>query len=106
ALADAAAKGELRSADAIERAARRMIEDPRARPAVDEFFFEWLRFDRALGGVKDRRRFPEFTPELAAMMVQETRMLLDHLVWDDGSFMEVFTAEYSFLNSDLAGVHG
>ena len=36
------------------------------------------------------------------MMVQETRMLLGNLVWNDGNFMEAFTADYSFLNSDLA----
>jgi hypothetical protein len=27
-------------------------------------------------------------------------------VWNDRSFMEAFTAEYSFLNSDLAGIYG
>jgi hypothetical protein len=64
------------------------------------------RFDRALGSVKDRRRYPEFTPELAAMMVQETRLFLGNLVWHDGNFMEAFTADYSFLNSDLAHVYG
>jgi len=56
--------------------------------------------------VKDRRRYPEFTPELAAMMVQETRMLLDDLVWNDRNFMEAFTADYSFLNSELARLYG
>jgi hypothetical protein len=56
--------------------------------------------------VKDRRRYPEFTPELAAMMVQETRMLLGNLVWNDGNFMDAFTADYSFLNSDLARLYG
>lgn len=105
-LVEAAARGELRTPDAIERVARAMLDQPPARQAVDEFFAEWLRFDRALGAVKERRRFPEFTPELAAMMVQETRMLLDHLVWDNGNFMEAFTADYSFLNADLAGVYG
>jgi hypothetical protein len=104
-LFDAAAKGDLRTADGIERAARRMLEDSRGRQAVDEFFAEWLRFDRVLSAVKDRRRYPEFTPELAAMMVQETRMLLDSLVWNDGNFMEAFTAGYSFLNSDLASLY-
>jgi Protein of unknown function (DUF1588)/Protein of unknown function (DUF1592)/Protein of unknown function (DUF1585) len=73
---------------------------------VDEFFAEWLRFDRALSAVKDRRRYPEFTPELAAMMVEETRLLLDDLVWNDASFLEAFTADYTFLNSDLARVYG
>ena len=106
ALLDAAANGELRTPDAIERVARTMLDHPFARQAVDEFVAEWLRFDRALGAVKDRRRFPEFTPELAAMMVQETRMLVGHLVWNDGNFMEAFTAEYSFLNADLASLYG
>ena len=105
-LFDAAAAGELRTPEGIERVARGMLDQPPARQAVDEFFAEWLRFDRALSAVKDRRRYPEFTPELAAMMVQETRMLLDNLVWRDGNFMEAFTADYSFLNSDLATLYG
>src|SRR5439155_12789635 len=87
-LFEAAATGELRTPEGLERTARRMLDDPRGRQAVDEFFAEWLRFDRVLSAVKDRRRYPEFTPELAAMMVQETRMLLDNLVWSDGNFME------------------
>jgi Protein of unknown function (DUF1592)/Protein of unknown function (DUF1588)/Protein of unknown function (DUF1587)/Protein of unknown function (DUF1595)/Protein of unknown function (DUF1585) len=105
-LFDRAVSGELRTPAGLERTARMMLDDPRARPAVDEFFAEWLRFDRTLSSVKDRRRYPEFTPELAAMMIQETRLLLGNLVWNDGNFMEAFTAEYSFLNADLASVYG
>ena len=33
-------------------------------------------------------------------------MLLGHLVWNDRNFMEAFTADYSFLNSDLARLYG
>ena len=105
-LFEAVNAGELRTADGIERVARRMLDQPQARQAVDEFFAEWLRFDRVLGAVQDRRRYPEFTPELAAMMVQETRMLLDDLVWNDRNFMDAFTAGYSFLNSELATLYG
>ena len=105
-LLDAAAKGELRTSEGLELAARSMLERPAARTALDEFFAEWLRFDRALGSVKDRRRYPEFTPELAAMMVQETRLLLGNLVWNDRNFMDAFTADYSFVNSDLAALYG
>ena len=84
----------------------RMLEDTRARQALDEFFGEWLRFDRVLSAVKDDGRYPAFTPELAAMMVQETRMLLGHLVWNDRNFMEALTADYSFLNAELARLYG
>ncbi len=105
-LLDAAASGELGTPEAMERTARSMLQEQPARQALEEFFAQWLRFDRALGAVKDRRRYPEFTPELAAMMVLETRMLLGNLVWNDGNFMEAFTADYSFLNSDLAKLYG
>ena len=106
ALLDAAANGNLRTADGIERVARTMLEDRRARQAVDEFFSQWLRFDRMIGAAKDDGLYPAFTPELAAMMVQETKMLLGHLVWENRNFMEAFTADYSFLNADLARLYG
>lgn len=106
ALLDAAANGDLRTADGLERVARTMLEDKRARQAVDEFFSQWLRFDRMVGAAKDDGRYPAFTPELAAMMVQETKMLLGDLVWENRNFMDAFTADYSFLNADLARLYG
>ncbi len=105
-LLDAAAKGDLRTPEGLERVARAMLQDVRARQAGDEFFGQWLRFDRTLGAVKDDRRYPAFSPEMAAMMVQETKMLLGNLVWNDGNFMEAFTADYTFLNADLARLYG
>jgi hypothetical protein len=104
-LFDAAASGELETPDGRAKAVRRMLDNPKAREAVDEYFTEWLRFDRVLNTVKDGRRYPEFTPELAAFSVEETRRLLDHLVWDDGNFMEALTANYGYLNSDLATLY-
>jgi Protein of unknown function (DUF1592)/Protein of unknown function (DUF1588)/Protein of unknown function (DUF1587)/Protein of unknown function (DUF1595)/Protein of unknown function (DUF1585) len=105
ALLDAAAKGELRSAEGRERWARKLIESPQAREALDEFFDEWFRLEKVLSAAKDRRRYPDFTPELAAAMVEETRRLLDHLVWDGGNFMEFLTAGYGYLNTDLTALY-
>jgi hypothetical protein len=105
ALFAAAAKGELRSVDGRTRAAQRMLQDPRARQALDNFFDEWLRFDRVINAVKARNRFPEFSPELGAAMVEETRTLLHHLVWNDRNFMEALTADYGFLSTDLASLY-
>ena len=107
ALFEAAAKGELSSAAGRERAARRMLENaPKGREALDQFFEEWLRFDRVVNAVKQRGRYPAFTPELALAMAEETRTLLHHLVWNDRNFMEALTADYSFLTSELAEVYG
>jgi hypothetical protein len=105
ALLDSAAKGELRSADGRERTARAMLAQPAARDAIGEFFAQWMRFDHTLGASKDRRRYPEFTPEMAASMVEESRRLLDYLVWENRNFMELLTADYGFVNSELAGFY-
>ena len=105
ALLDSAAKGDLRTAAGREAAARRLLADTRARGALDEFFQEWLRFDRVLNASKEQRRFPEFSLEMAQNMVEETRLLLDHLVWDDRNFMELFTADYAFVSADLASLY-
>src|SRR5215813_9841742 len=101
----AAASGELAGKAGVERALKRMIEDAMARQAVDEFTAEWLRFDLVQSAVKDRTLFPQFSPELAIAMTEETRRLVADLVWNDRNFMDLFRAKYSFLNSDLAALY-
>jgi Protein of unknown function (DUF1588)/Protein of unknown function (DUF1585)/Protein of unknown function (DUF1592) len=56
--------------------------------------------------VRDRRQYRQFTPELAEAMTEETRRLIADAVWNDKNFMNVYTAEYGFLNSDLAELYG
>jgi len=101
----AAERGELSTVAQIEAWARRMLDDPRAKVATGEFLAQWMRFDTVLGATRDRRRFREFNSEIAAAMVEETRRLFDHLVWQDRNFMEFFTASYTFLSSDLARIY-
>jgi mono/diheme cytochrome c family protein len=106
ALLRAAEAGELASAAGVERHARRMLDDPRAREALDEFVAQWLRFDRVRNTVRERRLFPQFSPELAWAMTEETRRLIADAVWNERNFMSVLTADYSFLNNDLANLYG
>src|SRR5579872_3765228 len=101
----AAGKGEYSTLAQVEAAARRMLEDPRARSALGEFLAQWMRFDTVLGATRDRRRFREFNADMAAAMVEETRRLFEHLVWHDENFMEFFTAGYTFVNGDLARLY-
>jgi hypothetical protein len=102
----AAAAGELSSTAGVNKAVERMIADPRARQALDEFASQWLRFDLAQTAVKDRTLYPQFSPELAIAMTEETRRLISDLVWNDRSFMDLFTAPYTYVNSDLALLYG
>ena len=106
ALFRAAASGELSARGGIEKAIQRMIAEPRAREAVHEFAAQWLRFDLVQTAVKDRMLYPQFSPELAVAMAEETKRLIADLVWTDGNFMDLFTAPYTFVNSDLANLYG
>ena len=106
ALLEAAAKGELGTPQGVERATRRLLDHTRARDALDEFVAQWMRFDRILTASKDRRRFPQFTRETAVAMTEEARVFLGDLVWNDKNFMDLFTADYSFMNADLAAIYG
>ena len=105
ALLDDAANGELKTREGIEKTARRMLESPKARDGVDEFVAQWLRFDRVLASARERRVYPLFSQELARVMTEESKRFINDLIWNDRNFMEAFTANYSFINSDLAAIY-
>jgi hypothetical protein len=96
ALLAAAGRGELDTPQAVEKTARRMLDDPKARQALDEFVGQWLRFDRVLTTTKERRAFPQFTPETVIAMTQEARLFVSGLVWGGRDFMQLFTAGYGY----------
>jgi hypothetical protein len=102
----AAQRGELATPAGLEKQARRMLADPRAHEALDEFVSQWLRFDRLLTASKDRRKFPYFTRETAHAMTTEARMFASDLVWNDGDFMTLFTADYGYVSPELARIYG
>ncbi len=106
ALFAAAARGDLATPAGLEKAARRMLDDGRARQALDEFAAQWLRYDRVLTATRERRSYPNFTPDTAIAMTQETRRFVSDLVWSDRNFMTLFTAPYGYPNGDLARIYG
>jgi hypothetical protein len=106
ALFAAAEHGELSTPDDVEKQARRMLADPRAHDSLDEFVSQWLRFDRLLTASKDRRKFPFFTRETATAMTTEARTFVSDLVWNDGDFMNLFTADYGYVSPELARIYG
>jgi hypothetical protein len=106
ALMNAAAQGELATPADVEKVARRMLDHPRAHQALDEFVSQWLRFDRILTSSRERRRYPKFSRETAIAMTEEARQFIADLVRNDRNFMDAFTADYGFVNADLAAIYG
>jgi hypothetical protein len=102
----AAARGDLATQQGVEKAARRMLDHTRAKEALKEYVSQWMRFDRILTASKDRRKYPQFTRETAVAMTEEAALFIGDLVWNDRSFMDLFTANYGYANSDLAAIYG
>lgn len=104
----AAAKGALGDAAAIEKQARRMLEDPRARDAVANFHAQWLGLSRIGTLNKDASIYPAYTPALRPLWEKETLSFLDHVVFDDakGDVRTMLTAPYSMMNAELAAFYG
>ncbi len=97
-----AAKGGLSTPQGVDKTARRLLADPRAKEALNEYVSQWLRFDRLLSATKDRRKFPLFQTETARSATEEARTFVSDLVWNDRNFMDFYTANYGFVNVELA----
>ena len=106
-LLDDAAAGKLRTKADILDQAQRLVADPRAKD-VARFFHGQLFGIRGLDTlVRDVNFYPTFKPGMGALMRQETEQFIDHVVWSGtGTFNELMTAPYTFVNSTLASFYG
>ncbi|MCB9568276.1 MAG: DUF1592 domain-containing protein [Myxococcales bacterium] len=106
ALLDAAESGLLGSAEGIESEARRLLEDPRARALIGVFGSQWLGVEGIAGADKSAVAFPEWEPAIGAAMAEETRLLVEHAIFEGGGFDELLSADYTFVNGPLAAFYG
>ena len=127
ALFAAAAAGELSTRDEVERQARRMLDDPRARPAVVHFHNQWLGTDNVLRIAPARRAFgPRFgiLPDLRTArdddvewptimgpirhsLKLETELFVERTVFDGGgTFTALMTDHHGYLSDATAPIYG
>ena len=106
-LFDAAATDGLRSSEQIEAQARRMLADPKARAVVRSFHEQWLGLGSLEAVNKDATLYPSFDDSVKASMREETARFVEHVVFDaDGDLATLLTADYSFVDSNLAPFYG
>lgn len=106
-LIQAAAAGTLRDADEVERQARRMLDDPRARAKVQAFFHTWLPFEKASTAAKDPEVFPGFDEALLADLKTSLELFLDEVVWSEASdYRQLLLGPELYLNDRLANFYG
>jgi mono/diheme cytochrome c family protein len=106
-LIEAAEAGKLADKDEVARQATRMVDDPRAHTKIREFFFQWLRIDRAPDLSKDPEIYPGFDKAIAADLRTSLDLTLDDILWSDSSdFRQVLLADQSMLNGRLSKFYG
>ena len=86
--------------------AERMVRDRRTRSKVRDFLFSWLNVDIAPELVKDDRVYGDMSPAIASDLRASFELFLDDVVWSDGDFRHLITADEIFLNPQLAAVYG
>ena len=101
-----AAEQRLSDPQVLESQVRRMLADPRAGALSTRFASQWLRLQDAEDNQPEPYLYPDFTGQLREDLVRETQLLFDHLIREDRSLLELYTADYTFLNERLAAHYG
>ena len=97
-----ARSGDLSKPRNLERQARRLLLDPRSEALATRFASLWLQLQDLEKVRPDAFWFPNYSQQLSAAMHRETELFFDHLVREDRSLLEMYSADYSFLNERLA----
>ena len=105
-LLDLAASGVLRTRGVLEQQVHRMLADPRAAAFVESFFGQWLTIRNVASHKPDPKVYPQFDENLRAAFEEETRLFLEYQLRADRPALELFTADYTFVNERLAHHYG
>jgi hypothetical protein len=105
-LVSVAMKGTLRAPGVLDAQVRRMLKDPRSATLSTRFASLWLRLQDLDKIHPDALSFPAFDHSLAESMQRETELLFETLIREDRSFLEMLTADWTFVNERLARHYG
>ncbi len=101
-----AATGTLSDPAVLEGQVRRMLRDRRSAAMSTRFAAQWLRLQDLEKIQPDPRVNPDFDEPLKRAMLKETETFFDNLIREDASVMDLYTADYTFVNERLARHYG
>ena len=103
----AAEADELRTKEQIRAQAVRMVEHDKARDVVRNFHTQWLLLTQLDSVTKDTGVYPAFRGGLRGLWKEEIQRLIEYVVLEgDGSLDTLLTADFSFMNEELAAFYG
>ncbi|HEX3645245.1 MAG TPA: DUF1592 domain-containing protein [Vicinamibacterales bacterium] len=99
-------KGVLSVPATLDKQTRRMLADPRAEALGSRFAGQWLRLQDIDKVHPDPNNYPNFDDNLAAAMRRETELFFNSLVREDRSVLDLYRANYTYVNDRLARHYG
>ncbi|HSP67301.1 MAG TPA: DUF1592 domain-containing protein [Bryobacteraceae bacterium] len=105
-LLDDARAGRLKDPAVLERQVRRMLSDSRSKAFVAGLFGPWLELDRLADVKPDPQFFPDFDEPLREAFRRETDLFIESQLHDDRDPLELWSANYTFVNERLARHYG
>jgi hypothetical protein len=97
----------LTTKDQIAAQATRMLDDAKARDLIRNFHTQWLLLTHLDSVTKDTNVYPDFSGSLRPLWTEEIQAFVEHVILEgDGSLQTLLTADYSFMNEELAGFYG
>jgi hypothetical protein len=106
ALLEVARKGRLHEPAVLDAQVRRMLADSKITGLARGFFDEWLGLNQLATMPADSAAFPEFDSDLRRAMLRETELFLESQLREDRPAVELWTANYTYLNDRLARHYG
>jgi hypothetical protein len=101
-----AREGKLSDLRVLEQQVQRMLADPRAEALSTRFAAQWLRLEDLEKVFPDVRVNTDFDEQLRTSMRRETELFFDNLVREDRNVLELYTADYTFVDEQLARHYG
>jgi hypothetical protein len=91
----------------LDAQVQRMLRDPKAKEFAADFAEQWLGLRSLIHNHSvDAERFPQFTDGMRHAMAEEAILLVQHVLKEGRSVVELLDAEYAFLNERLADHYG
>jgi len=101
-----ATEGRLSQTEVLHGQVLRMLADERSTALGARFAAQWLRLQDLDKVHPDTYWFPDFDQQLADAMRHETELLFTSLVREDGSVLDLYAADYTYVNERLARHYG
>ncbi|HMD50209.1 MAG TPA: DUF1592 domain-containing protein, partial [Bryobacteraceae bacterium] len=106
-LLDLAAAGRLREPEVLNAQVHRMLSDERSDALVDNFTGQWLQLRNLEAKVvPDILMFPDFDDNIRKGFRTETEMFFGYILREKRSALDLFNADYTFVDERLARHYG